>query len=248
MLMGRITAREVPWTVCCSSRSSRVNAGTRIIPPPIPNSPPNSPAAAPTRRESPSEFRNHCPLFWQDNSTAPLSSQTKRLFIHRCLREGEVAKQAFDKCIIYCMMIRLRKTREVHRRDAMEKEILRRYKTVAVVGISADPQRASNQVSSYLKERGYQIIPVNPREKEVLGERCYPDLTSIPAPVEVVDIFRRSEDVPPIVEEAIKIGAKAVWMQEGIVNEQAAKRAREAGLKVVMDKCMLKEHKKLENI
>lgn len=130
----------------------------------------------------------------------------------------------------------------------MIKEILHHYQTVAVVGISADPQKPSNRVAGYLKQQGYRIIPVNPREKEVLGERCYPSLTSIPEPVQIVDIFRRSEDVPPLVEEAIKIGANVVWMQEGIVNEQAAARAREAGLQVVMDRCMLKEHQNLEGI
>ena len=126
-----------------------------------------------------------------------------------------------------------------------EEDILREYRTVAVVGLSSRPDRPSNQVASYLKEHGYRIIPVNPGEEEVLGERCYPDLVSVLEPVEVVDIFRRSEDVPPVVEEAIRVGAKAVWMQEGIVNQEAAKKAREAGLMVVMDKCMLKEHARL---
>jgi len=115
-----------------------------------------------------------------------------------------------------------------------------------MVGLSDNAERPSYRVASYLKEQGYRIIPVNPRVEEVLGEVSYPDLTSVPEPVDVVDIFRRSEDVPPIVEEAIKVGAKVVWMQEGIVNEEAAERARRAGLQVVMDKCMLKEHSKLK--
>ena len=123
--------------------------------------------------------------------------------------------------------------------------ILKRAKTVAVVGLSPKADRPSYGVASYLKEQGYRIIPVNPAADEVLGEKCYPDLSSIEEKVDVVDIFRRAEDVPPIVEEAIRTGAETVWMQEGIVNEEAAARAREAGLEVVMDRCMLKEHKRL---
>ena len=114
------------------------------------------------------------------------------------------------------------------------------------MGLSPNPDRPSYIVASYLKEKGYKIIPVNPAVEEVLGEPSYPDLASIPEPVDVVDIFRRSEEVPAIVEEAIKIGARAVWMQEGVVNEKAASRAKEAGLLVVMNKCMRKEHKKLQ--
>lgn len=128
---------------------------------------------------------------------------------------------------------------------SIEEKILNSSRTIAVVGLSSKLDRPSYKVASYLKEQGYKIIPVNPVEKKILGEVCYPDLASIPEPVDVVDIFRRSEDVPPIVEEAIRIGAKAVWMQEGITNEEAATRAREAGLMVVMGKCMLKEHQKL---
>ena len=116
---------------------------------------------------------------------------------------------------------------------------------VTVVGLSPDRARPSYEVAGYLKKQGYRIIPVNPEAKEVLGEICYPNLSSIPEPVDVVDIFRRSEEVLPIVEEAIKIGAKAVWMQEGVINKPAAARARESGLLTVMDRCMLKEHLKL---
>ena len=126
-----------------------------------------------------------------------------------------------------------------------EEEILSFSQVVAVVGLSSKTDRPSYEVASYLKEQGYRIIPVNPMEKEILGEICYPDLASIPEPVDVVDIFRRSEEVLLIVEEAIKIGAKAVWMQEGVVNGEAAARAREAGLLVIMDECMLKEHQRL---
>ncbi len=132
-----------------------------------------------------------------------------------------------------------------HDEMSIEEKLLRFSRTVAVVGLSAKSDRPSHRVASYLQGKGYKIIPVNPLENEILGQPCYPDLVSIPEPVDVVDIFRRSDDVLLIVEEAIKIGAKAVWLQEGIINEQAAARAREAGLMVVMDKCMLKEHQKL---
>ncbi len=124
-------------------------------------------------------------------------------------------------------------------------DILRNSRTVAMVGLSSNPERPSNLVGRYLKEHGYKIIPVNPNEKTVLRLKSYPDLSSIPVKVDVVDIFRRSEDVPPIVQEAIKIGAKAVWMQEGVKNAEAAALARKAGLKVVMNKCMRKQHIRL---
>ena len=128
---------------------------------------------------------------------------------------------------------------------SIESEILKSSKTVAIVGLSPDPERPSFLVGNYLKNQGYHIIPVNPKEKEIIGEISYPNLTAIPEPVDVVDIFRRSEDVMPIVEEAIKIGAKTVWMQEGVINQSAADRATQAGLKVVMNKCMRKELMKL---
>jgi predicted CoA-binding protein len=127
----------------------------------------------------------------------------------------------------------------------VEEEILNSSRVVAVVGLSAKPNRPSYRVAAYLKTQGYRIIPVNPAESEILGELCYPDLNSVSESVDVVDIFRRSEEVLPIVKEAIRIVAKAVWMQEGVINEEAAARARVAGLMVVMDKCMLKEHRKL---
>ena len=126
-----------------------------------------------------------------------------------------------------------------------EEKILNGYRTVAVVGLSPDPNRPSHKVATYLAQHGYEIIPVNPDAPEILGKTSYPDLQSLPQSVEVVDIFRRSEEVLPIVDEAIKIGAKAVWMQEGVINEAAASRARDAGLLVVMNKCMLKEHRRL---
>jgi hypothetical protein len=126
-----------------------------------------------------------------------------------------------------------------------ESDILRKYRTIAVLGASNDPEKPAHYVPAYLQQHGYRIIPVNPREDEVLGERSYPDLASVPEPVEIVEIFRRSEDVPPVVDAAIRIGAKAVWMQEGIVHEAAARRAREAGLLVVMDRCMKTDHQRL---
>jgi predicted CoA-binding protein len=116
-------------------------------------------------------------------------------------------------------------------------------KRVAVVGLSSDPSRPSNDVAAYLQRNGYEIIPVNPVETEVLGERAYASLSDIPEPPEVVDVFRRSEFVSPIVDEAIKVGAKAVWLQQGVINEEAARKAREAGLLVVMDRCMKIEHR-----
>ena len=124
----------------------------------------------------------------------------------------------------------------------LEEKILNDYHTIAIVGASPNPERPSHRVASYLVEHGYNVIPVNPTAQQILDKTCYPDLSSVPEKVEVVDIFRRSEDVMPIVEEAIRVGAKAVWMQEGVINEEAASRARDAGLLVVMDKCMLKEH------
>jgi len=123
--------------------------------------------------------------------------------------------------------------------------ILKQTKTIAVVGLSDKPDRDSYQIASYLQQQGYRIIPVNPRIKEVLGEKAYPSLRDVPDPVDVVDIFRRSEDVPPIVEDAIAIGAKVVWMQSGIVNEEAAARAEAAGLAVIMDACMRSAHRTL---
>jgi predicted CoA-binding protein len=124
-------------------------------------------------------------------------------------------------------------------------EVLDAARTIAVIGLSGKRFRPSYGVAEYMKRSGYRIIPVNPHETEVLGEKCYPDLDSIPEAVDIVDIFRRSEFVPSIVEAAIRKGAKAIWMQEGVVNEEAAHRAEEAGLMVVMDSCILKDHRRL---
>ena len=129
---------------------------------------------------------------------------------------------------------------------SVESDILKSSHVVAIVGLSANPEKPSCRVADYLRNHGYKIIPVNPAEKELMGTTCYPDLTSIPEPVDVVDIFRRSEDTGPIVDEAIKIKARVVWMQEGVSNEAAAQKARQAGLKVVMNKCMKKEHTRLQ--
>lgn len=126
------------------------------------------------------------------------------------------------------------------------RDILTNSKTVAVVGLSDNPDRASHHVAAYLQMHGYRIIPVNPAiTGKVLGEQAYAGLRDIPVPVDLVDIFRKPDAVPAIVDDAIAIGAKAVWMQEGIVHDEAAAKARAAGLKVVMDRCALKEHAKL---
>lgn len=122
------------------------------------------------------------------------------------------------------------------------RQVLEACRTIAVVGVSANPARASNHVASYMKAQGYRVIPVNPNEQTIIGEQVYPSLTAVPGPIDLVDIFRKSEEVLPIVEEAIARGAKAVWMQEGVVNEVAAQRARDAGLAVVMNRCWLKAH------
>jgi predicted CoA-binding protein len=123
--------------------------------------------------------------------------------------------------------------------------ILREFRRIAVVGLSNDPSRPSYGVSSFMLSQGYTIVPVNPHIREWQGLRAYPDLASCPPPIEIVDVFRRSDAAGEVVDEAIRVGAKAVWMQEGVVDEAAAERARHAGLAVVMDRCILKEHKRL---
>jgi predicted CoA-binding protein len=123
-------------------------------------------------------------------------------------------------------------------------ELLKNAKTIAVVGLSNNPMRAAYGVSAYLQSQGYRIIPVNPEADVVLGEKAYKSLSDVPDQIDVVDIFRRSEFVGPIVDEAIQKGAKAVWMQETVVDEQAAQKARDKGMFVVMDRCILKEHRK----
>jgi hypothetical protein len=123
-------------------------------------------------------------------------------------------------------------------------DILTKYKTIAVVGLSSNPTRPSYGVTEYIQSAGYQIIPVNPNETDVLGEPSYASLEEVPQKIEIVNIFRRPEDVPPVVDTAIRVGAKVIWMQLGIANEPAAKKAQAAGLTVIMDACLLIEHKK----
>jgi predicted CoA-binding protein len=125
------------------------------------------------------------------------------------------------------------------------KQILLDTKTIAVVGMSTRPDRPAHDVPKYLKEHGYRVIPVNPNATEILGERAYPNLRSIPREIQIdtVQIFLHSEDVPPVVEDAIAIGAKVIWMQEGVRHEQAAMRAQEAGLQVIQDRCMRAAHR-----
>src|ERR1700688_4716051 len=123
-------------------------------------------------------------------------------------------------------------------------DILTKYKRIAVVGLSSNPARPSYGVSEYMQSAGYQIVPVNPNETDVLGEPSYGSLEDVPQKIEIVDIFRRAEEVPPVVDAAIRAGAKVVWMQLGIANEAAAEKARAAGITVVMDACILVEHKR----
>ncbi len=121
-------------------------------------------------------------------------------------------------------------------------ELLKSAKTIAVVGLSDDPMRASYDVSEYMQSQGYRIIPVNPEIRESLGEKAYPTLSEVPEKIDIVNVFRRPEFVPEVVDEAIRVGAPAIWMQEGVVHEAAAEKARQAGTFVVMDRCILKEH------
>lgn len=129
--------------------------------------------------------------------------------------------------------------------ELLIKKILGQTRTIAVVGLSSQPERAGYYVPAYLQAHGYRILPVNPNIQEALGEKAYPDLASVPIPVDLVLLFRRSEAVLPFVDQAVQIGAKAVWMQLGIYNHEAAEKARRAGLDVVMDRCMLVEHRRL---
>lgn len=130
--------------------------------------------------------------------------------------------------------------------DADIRKILEGTKVIASVGLSSKPDRPSYGVCAFLRLKGYRVIPVNPNEEQVFGEKSYPDLGSIPEKVDVVQIFRKSEAVPAIVEEAIRIGAKVVWMQDGAGNPDAAKRAEDAGMVAVVDDCMLREYRRLD--
>ena len=122
------------------------------------------------------------------------------------------------------------------------RQILDECRTIAVVGLSSDPSRASNGVSSYMRRQGYKVIAVNPNETEVFGEKAFPNLAAVPDKIDLVDVFRRSDEAGKAVDEAITVGAKAVWLQEGVIDRSAAQRALDAGLLVVMDRCWLKEH------
>jgi predicted CoA-binding protein len=130
---------------------------------------------------------------------------------------------------------------EINSRETINK-ILEDCRTIAVVGLSSNPARASNSVAGYMKRQGYKIIPVNPNEEQVFGEKSYATLADVPVKIDLVDVFRRSEEAGSVVDEAIKIGAQAVWLQEGVIDDEAAQRALDAGLLVVMDRCWLKEH------
>jgi len=123
-------------------------------------------------------------------------------------------------------------------------ELLKKFKTIAVVGLSSNPMRSSFGVTEYMQGEGYRIIPVNPNEREVLGEKSYARLEDVPEKIDIVNIFRRAEEVAPVVESAIRIGAKVVWMQQGIENREAAEKARAAGLVVIEDGCILVEHRR----
>lgn len=123
--------------------------------------------------------------------------------------------------------------------------LLRDCRTIAVVGLSSNPARPSYRVAAYMQQQGKVIIPVNPHETSVLGEVAYPSLSAVPGQIDLVNIFRRSEEAGAIVDDAIRVKAKAVWLQEGVIDEAAAARARQAGLQVVMDRCWLKEHVRL---
>lgn len=127
------------------------------------------------------------------------------------------------------------------------KNIIGSSRIIAVVGLSSKPDRASNQVARYLMEQGYEIIPVNPREEEILGRKSYPDLSSIGRPVDIVDIFRKSEDTPSIVKEAIECGARYIWLQLGIISQESYDLARAARIPIVMDACLLVEHGRLRS-
>lgn len=122
------------------------------------------------------------------------------------------------------------------------RRILDECRTIAVVGLSSDPSRASNSVSAYMRRNGYRVIPVNPNETSVFDEKAYPDLFAVPEKIDLVDVFRRPAEAGKAVDEAIAVGAKAVWLQEGVIDKAAAQRALDAGLMVVMDRCWLKEH------
>ncbi len=129
--------------------------------------------------------------------------------------------------------------------DQELKDLLTRSKTIAVIGASPKPWRDSGSIAEMLNRKGYKVYPVNPKYQEILGMKCYPNLKSIPEKIDIVDIFRNPDNVEPVIDEAIAVGAKSVWMQLGVINQTAAKKAEEAGLDVVMDRCISVEHRAL---
>jgi len=136
---------------------------------------------------------------------------------------------------------------DINSKEAIDR-ILQDYRTIAVVGLSSDPDRPSHSVASYMRRQGYRIIAVNPNETEVFGETAYPSLSSVGEQIDLVDIFRRSEEASKAVDEAIAVGAKGVWLQEGVIDESAARRALASGLLAVMNRCWLKEHLRRQGI
>jgi uncharacterized protein len=130
--------------------------------------------------------------------------------------------------------------------DAELRSLLERARTIAVVGLSSKPHRDSHRVARYLQERSYRVVPVNPKETEVLGEKAYPSLLDVPGPIDIVDVFRRPEHTPEIAREAVRAGAKALWLQVGIVSEEARRIAEDGGLDVIMGLCLMVEHRRLE--
>lgn len=139
----------------------------------------------------------------------------------------------------------MQEARDDNPSDEDIRALLRRVHRIAIVGLSSDPDRPSHGVGRALKRFGYEVIPVNPNETEVLGETAYPDLASVPGVIDIVDVFRAPEHVPEVVDACIERGVPAIWLQEGVIDEAAAERARQAGLTVVMDRCMYKEHRRL---
>lgn len=190
-------------------------------------------------------------IFRRSEDVGPIAEEAitigvKSIWMQEGVTNEEAAKLARDAGLSVVMNRCMRKMHmKINGIMEPEEAILRSSKTIAVVGLSPKEDRPSHEVAEYLQQQGYRIIPVNPKATQILGEKCYPDLLSITEKVDMVDIFRRSDDVGPIVEEAIKIGAKSIWMQEGVVNEEAADRAKRAELQVIMDKCTLKEHQRM---
>lgn len=145
-------------------------------------------------------------------------------------------------CAVRWMLFRQHEgSLEINSQETIRR-ILDECRTIAVVGLSSDPSRASNSVAGYMRRSGYHVIGVNPNETSVFGDEAYPDLFAVPEKVDLVDVFRRSDEAGKAVDQAIAVGAKAVWLQEGVIDRNAAKRALDAGLLVVMDRCWLKEH------